>query len=57
MSPHNVCFYGELEKISKNYHQILSLSTPCTVYVFVENNMSLNSLLILRFVMNCYNVR
>ena len=28
MSTHNICFYGELSKLSFNYHQIPSLSVP-----------------------------
>ena len=26
MSTHNICFYGEMEKIIQNYHQILLLN-------------------------------
>ena len=26
MSTHNICFYGEIRKLSQNYHQILLLN-------------------------------
>ena len=27
MSTHNMCFYGEIRKLSQNYHQILLLNS------------------------------
>ena len=33
MSTHNICFYGELMKLSLNDHEILSLSVPLTYWL------------------------
>ena len=34
MSTHNICFYGELIKLSFSYHQIPILSVPLQCYLF-----------------------
>ena len=37
MSTHNICFYGELEKLSHNYHQILLLNNSPAMYIYNED--------------------
>ena len=39
MSTHNICLYGELEKITQNYHQILLLNKSSGVNIFLVSTM------------------